>query len=417
MALYFLYVFLAPFEYIHEKFPTGPAGLNYLNVTMLIAMFGWIVYRFLTGPPLLTPSVLNLLLPLYLLMTYAGLVQTCITLSAPCPTSLESSTLQWYVRVVNGVLFFWFATTFVNSAKRVKQLFLVLSVSVLFAFRAFYVELSSVRSWHYDDDMRVNGPFVYLGSNEIAAYFAFLGVFLALVAPSMDQHWQRAVVWLASGLCGYAVLYSYSRGAWVAVAIALVIVAALRHRWLAIVIAIAVLASPLWLPASVKDRFNMTTDESGELEKSAASRRDFAQFAIAGFPESPIIGHGVGSFRLLSPREMDTHNLYLRMLYEGGILGELLLAAIWLSLLATSGALWMWAKDPLGERVGIALFAATAGLMVGNLFGDRFTYQALIAQVWTVVGAAVRIRAHDTGREPLFAEEQVEFSTVKKTAA
>lgn len=402
MPLYFLYVLLAPFEYIHDKFPIGPAGLNYLNVTMVLALLGWSWARLRSGPPFVTPSPLNVALLAYLTLTYLGLVHTCIVVpGASCPVPPDAPSLQWYLRVFNGILFFWLATTFVNSRRRVRQLILVLSVAVLFAFRAFYVELSAVRRWHYSNDMRVNGPFVYLGANEIAAYFAFVGVFLALVAPVMERPWQRAAVWVASAMCGYAVLYSYSRGAWLAVAVALVIVTAFRYRWLSVVILIAALASPLWLPASVQDRFNMTTDESGELESSAASRKEFAQFALAGIPESPFYGHGVGSFRLLSPHEMDTHNLYLRTLFEGGLIGFIVLMAVWSGILYTGLALWSQAEDSLGAHVGVGLVAATAGLMVANFFGDRFTHQALIAQVWTIAGVGARLRAHETEREPL----------------
>lgn len=402
MPLYSLYVFFAPFEYLQERLPVGPAGLNYLNVSMVVMILAWLLSRLRVGPPFVTPSPLNLPLIAYLGFTYLGLLQTCISIpGASCPYPPDSDALQWYVRLANGVLFFWLGTTFLNTRRRVKQLFLVIALAVAFAFRAFYSDLEAVRTWHYSNNMRVGGPFVYLGSNEIAAYFAFMGVFLAVVAASMDRFWQRIVLWAATALCAYAVMYSFSRGAWLAAAIALVIVTVFRYRWLALAITVAVATSAFWLPVSVQDRFNMTTDEAGELETSAASRREFAELALSGFPESPLIGHGVGSFRLANPQALDTHNLYLRTLFEGGLVGTLILGAIGLGVLWTALSLWRYGEQTLDRSVGMGLFVAAVGLMVSNLFGDRFTHQALMAQIWTITGAAARLYSRQTHRERL----------------
>jgi O-antigen ligase len=406
LAPYYLYVLLAPLEYIQQKLPQGPGGVNYANLMMIVMILACIGWRVRSGLPLITPLPLSFVLVIYLVHTYAGLMQSCLSIpEATCPISRDSPALQSYLRVANGVLFFWLAATFIDSRRRFRHLLLVLASSAALAFRAFYSDLAGVLTWHYSDDMRVRGPFVWLGSNELAAYFTFLGTFMALVALAMDRWWQRLILWAAAGFCAYGVLFGYSRGAWLAVLVSLAFVAALRHRWLCVPLLIAALTTSLWLPASVQDRLAMTRDESGDLEESAASRQEFARYALQEFPNSPFFGHGAGSYRLTSPWKMDTHNLYLRTLFEGGIVGICLLLAIWAALLHVAVGLWTRAENPLDRRVGMSLFVATVGLMTANLFGDRFTHLALMAQFWTIAGAAARLHTTLSGREFLQDEE------------
>lgn len=78
------------------------------------------------------------------------------------------------------------------------------------------------------------------------------------------------------------------------------------------------------MPSSVVDRIKMTRGENGELERSGVTRMELWNEAIEVFKENPVFGVGYGGFGLTIPKDQlltDTHNYYVKMLAEQGIVG------------------------------------------------------------------------------------------------
>jgi hypothetical protein len=78
--------------------------------------------------------------------------------------------------------------------------------------------------------------------------------------------------------------------------------------------------------------------------------------------------------------------------------------------------LWTRAPDRWDRHFGFALLMTTVGLMIANLFGDRFTHLALIGQYWVLVGLAQRLHANMTGVEAL-AEDDENVPTTSAAAS
>lgn len=172
---------------------------------------------------------------------------------------------------------------------------------------------------------------------------------------------------------------------------------------------VAAITAPMWLPQSVKDRYNMTEDEQGQLESSAESRVVFHAKAIEMWEESPLIGHGIGSFR--ARIGMDTHGMYHRTLAEQGVVGFIIFAWMWATVLFIGGRLWLQARAPADRQFGFALMIATVGLMITNIFGDRFTHLPMIGQYWILVGIGARLYANMAGVASLDDEPMTEKET------
>ena len=150
----------------------------------------------------------------------------------------------------------------------------------------------------------------------------------------------KGFYFFSSSLYIYGILYSYSRATQLSFIAAVGLMAATRHRWVLILMIGAWATMSLWVPASVKDRWEMTENEEGQLDASAQSRKDF--WALAGqlYLQNPVTGFGVGSFKVLNPARMDTHNLYYRTLAEGGTPGIVLLMATWFTIIYMGLQLW-----------------------------------------------------------------------------
>src|SRR5437879_7042228 len=86
----------------------------------------------------------------------------------------------------------------------------------------------------------------------------------------------------------------------------------------------------VFLPNSVQERITMTYTEEGELESSAQTRVQLWEDAMQLFHQNPILGTGFNTYSYLGRTEKyrDTHNYYLKVLVETGIVG--LLVFLWL---------------------------------------------------------------------------------------
>src|SRR6185295_10152902 len=124
--------------------------------------------------------------------------------------------------------FFWFATALLDSRTRQRDTIVALLLAALLVFRAFRSDLASVSRYHYGDSLRIRGPFIDLGSNELAAFFVYSGLFFLFYALKAGALWFRGACLGGAGLYAYGVLYSYSRGGWLAYCFALSVATFIR---------------------------------------------------------------------------------------------------------------------------------------------------------------------------------------------
>ena len=77
------------------------------------------------------------------------------------------------------------------------------------------------------------------------------------------------------------------------------------------------------MPAPVRERVTMTENPNGQLEASAQERVDLWQNAEKSILHSPIVGTGYATFQLGEHVDnlKDTHNWYVKVMVETGIIG------------------------------------------------------------------------------------------------
>lgn len=399
---FYLYVFMIPLEIYLERIPKGPTGINFANISMALLVSWWFLRRSTQGKSMIMKTPLNLPIILLLAWNYFGMVQTTLTHpNYPSAFDPMSESVKAFLQFYNALLLYFIAANMINSRRKIMTVLVMLCLTSVLAWRAFYSDLTSVMTWHYTDNLRVNGPFVWIGSNELGAFFVYSGLFLGLFAFGVKRWRTKAFFIVAGVLYAHGVLYSYSRGTQLAYVGAAALIPMLRYRTTLIIFVALMATSQVWMPASVRDRWAMTTDENGQLESSAQSRKDFSALAWQFFIKSPVIGNGTGSYRLMNPAKMDTHNHYMRTLAEAGLVGFGILAAVWGTTLKMSVTLWRKGKTAFDRHYGFCLMITTVGLMIANLFGDRFTHFSMIAQYWVLVGMGARLYANTNGDEAL----------------
>jgi O-antigen ligase len=128
----------------------------------------------------------------------------------------------------------------------------------------------------------------------------------------------------------------------------------------------------------------MTESASGEIEASGAHRLDLWHHAMGLFKSNPVFGIGFGGFGFTVPEGelTDTHNLYMKMLSEQGIIGITLLLLIFMKAFLSGWRLSKISKTPFQKGLGFGFMGAIIALMLANLFGDRWSFFALGGYFW-----------------------------------
>lgn len=383
----YLFVFLLPLQNIQTGYlPQLGGGLNFLNVFFVVSLVG----AFFCGGRLARNEPVNIAVFVYML--YAAL--SYLVGSQLVSDGDRINILKDHLIAVSLV----FVTQMsVRDWSQVKKIVIASLLPLPYIAKVTWVQHTSVAKWHYGDALRIKGTFALLGANEFAAFCVTMGVlcFALLIAVRMPRI-LRALVALGLACSVFCILYAYSRTAYVAVALGLIcVLLAWRGRWklmpLFLVLAIAL---PAILPESVVERYQSTSVEEGKQDESTRMRMVYWGIAWDSFVAHPVVGTGFNTFaRRVNPYHMDTHNVYLRTLAEGGVIGALVLLALLLALFFL--CIKRLRKAPPGSwQYGIALgmLGAWTALVVGNIFGDRFTYYPMIGCFWIYAGLLLKSR-------------------------
>jgi O-antigen ligase len=236
---------------------------------------------------------------------------------------------------------------------------------------------------------RASGTFV--DPNYLGLYMAPATVFaMALVAIARRP--RKIFLVLITLLLFACLLLTYSRGAYVGAFAGLVVFVGMRSRPAALILLVVGIVAMLTLyPAFQEARLGETLSIDSRLDQAASdnSRRAIMVAAVAMFASSPLFGVGYGAFQFLSPLYSGSaatyatysHNQYLSILAEQGIVGLAMVAGI---IVLTALALKR-SRSPLRQA---ALAMGTAYLVTAFFLHSATAFQSSCL-VWLVMAAAL----------------------------
>lgn len=216
----------------------------------------------------------------------------------------------------------------------------------------------------------------------------------------------------AASLVGIAL--SFSRGAWLGIAAALVAMGIVAAHKVPVVpigavtlVALFLLAGGMrYAPPALYDRydqlisqlrlFNSTQVQITNANFAAVQRMAMWQAGIAMFEASPIIGIGIGNYNARYPdfyvnpafpiSAGHAHNYYIQAAAETGIIGLLTYLALIGTALFTSVRTARSADDNLRRAIGIGAVGVTVAVMVHNVVEDLHVLNlgVQLAAVWAL---------------------------------
>lgn len=377
------------------EFRTTPWSVGLIGLWMYI--FAIVTYRFpigtagatiaIAGALLLLPPPGGLPRPAQVLIAF--LLWAFITsIASPwSPQALDTTTE--FAKVVTAVI----AASVILASPRAVLLTLgwFLACFVFFPIRGAIIGGDSIVGrmvWNY----------IYSNPNDLAALTLLsLGVALALVHLRWRQIWMRPALWCVMALQFWVIMRTQSRGA--ALGLAMIALSALaiatpktRRKLLVRSLIVGVLAFP-FVPQETLNRYvggTFAREAEVELDKyqriAFSSREERLRINNASWQlaaSNLAVGVGFGAFPSALAQQdpelgaRDTHNTYLNVLCETGVIGLLLfLAFLWSTgREVLKGLRHTRHSQPEAFQALVMFSAATIGFWTAALFG---TYVKLV---------------------------------------
>jgi hypothetical protein len=325
---------------------------------------------------------------LYLSMWYGAMLG-----NAPIPIYFSQVTVSTWKSYMILPLVFVAAGLLVEDRKTVRNIIIIAAFSVLAIDRSALMDSMS-RSWsQFDESKRSGGPLDFAGSNGLAAFLAESSMFFWGFGQFLKRRKAKLLCYGLVGITLFATMYTFSRGAYITVLFCMLMLGILKDRKLILVALIFLLTWQALVPIAVTERVNMTTNSSGQLEASAEDRVELWTNAKAVILSDPILGTGYATYQLNTHTAglRDTHNWYVKVMVETGLIGMILALALLQQLLSLAYRLFRKGSDPLYRGLGLGLFLMVCASIILNCFGDRWTYLEINGIFWVLAGASTRV--------------------------
>lgn len=377
----YLLIVLVPQPNIFYKLYDFPFGKDFLDILFFSALAGLLIFNRKIEFRGNTALIIILIL-----VNYIALWNSSINFNLPYPISTENPMLKsWKNYSIMLMMYVLSYYSLKNNGKEHRNIILIITMVILF------ISLRSYRSFSpretFVEDSRASGPFwiVGLGSNHFGAFITnYCSILLGIMI--FEKNKWRKLLFLGTIIIGiHPLFFSYSRGSYLAALLVIIFFGILKSRILLLLAFLILLAWNIILPTSVIDRIKMTKSESGELEQSASARLMLWDHAIDIFKKNPIFGTGFGSFEYSLPEGIkwkDTHNYYLKILSEQGIIGFSLLLIILLKAFKSGWKLFKIRKNDFEGGIGLGFMGCVISMIATNLFGDRWSYLVLGSYFW-----------------------------------
>ena len=385
-GLYYVIPFL-PYRTMRDHFTDLPLGDNVLTLLILCIIVGGLM----RGKHL-AKSKVYLSWLLFAMYLYLSLWLGMMLGNGPAPLWTSDINFVTWKDYMMLPLLLVAAGLVVEDRKAVRSVVLISGLALLFIDRASLMDSLS-RSWgHFDEDKRDGGPLGFAGANGLAAYLSQSALFFWGLLQFVKRKKAKLLGYALVATSLVATMYAFSRASYVAVLAGALVLGLLKDRKLLVILAVFLVTWQAIVPTAVTERVHMTSDSNGQLEASAQGRVGLWEEAERDFLSSPIFGAGYATYqlRLHFGNLRDTHNWYVKVLVETGLIGFVFALALIGQVMALGWRLFRRGSDPLYQGLGLGLLLMMLSSVVSNCFGDRWTYVEINGVLWVLVGAAAR---------------------------
>lgn len=243
-----------------------------------------------------------------------------------------------------------------------------------------------------------------------------LSLALGVAITMRDRRWRLGG--LATALaCAIGLAASFTRSAWLGLAVSLAVLLGVRRRWALLVLVPLLVVTWYALPGDLGDRLRSAFDPSHVANRERVMMWDAG---VRAFRDHPVTGVGLQNLTTLLdryrlPGEVEhpshVHNSYLQVALATGVVGLAAFLGLCGALIVTcvSGGPGLGRSRGLGAGVRLGATAGVMGFMLAACFDHPFGDQPLLLLIFTIAGVAWSARGwepaaevirHDRGSRP-----------------
>lgn len=236
--------------------------------------------------------------------------------------------------------------------------------------------------------------------NTLGGYLVFMmsiviGLLITRGAITPGKRWQFMLL-LGAGLLGiFATLSRSSMLALFIVAMLVIVFTSYRKPLLFVSVLALLASSPLWAPASVKERVTFTFSQESQkgqlrvgglkVDTSTSERLHSWENSFKFFQKSPIWGAGITG----SPYFMDA--MYPRMITETGLLGVSAFLLIVYSLFRMTFLCYNRSPDPAVKGLTLGFGLGLVGLLVHAIGSNTFIIVRIMEPFWLYAAFVAKV--------------------------
>lgn len=383
-GLYYLLPFL-PYRTLRDHFLDYPLGANVTTILVLAIVIGALIQG-----KRLPKSKLYLTWLIFAIYTYLSMWLGTALGHANAPLWIHDANFATWKDYMLLPLVFVAAGLVVEDRKAVRTVILIAGITLLFIDRSALMDSMS-RSWgSFDENKRDGGPLGFAGSNGLAAFLAQFSMFFWGFGQFLKRKKAKLLCYALVATTIFATMYTFSRASYIAIVVGTLLLGIFKDRKMIIVVVVFLFTWQAIVPIAVTERVMMTTNSNGQLEASAQERVDLWENAKKTFYSEPLFGTGFATFQYGDHTDnlKDTHNWYVKVLIETGVLGGIIAVVLLWQMVALGYRLFRKAQDPLYQGLGFALFLTMCASIILNCFGDRWMYLEINGLLWALMGTA-----------------------------
>jgi len=372
-----------------------------------------------SGQPVFPKNGWFKLLAVYFVFTFFSLCLGSSYLGTSLPLPGNSRFGNWQEYMVMPALCIMTAAV-IRTKREIRLLVLMICLGTLLLDKSFWSAISDRDFSTYTDELHNEGGNMgYAGSNGLAAFTAQASIFLLALAGFERKYSVRLAYYGLATYSAICLMYSLSRGGYVAFLVGCFVIGLLKQRKLLVLLGIFLLTWTDIVPPAVQQRVEMTYDQqSGSLDGSSETRLSLWTNAMQVFDSHEVLGTGFDTYAYMHLNKgnfggyyADTHNYFVKMLVETGVVGLALFLCILGGIVSEGYRLWRRARDPFFASLGLGIIGWLVCSIVANLFGDRWTYLQVNGYMWVIAGLVCK--AYEFEKNNHSEEEAVIFSDGK----
>lgn len=395
----FYLVPLLPLQTVRYRLHEFPLGANVVDIILIGVCIG--LWR--NGKSVFAETPFNKILLAYAVFTYVTLWRGAFFLDAGLPLWFDDRRLQDWKNYLLIFLVLFLVYGVMQTKKQIWLLICGMSGTVLLLNRAFFHTIKDRDFSHFSYDLRDAGAIGYAGVNGFAAFQAQFAIFLLALYCYEKKPLLKWAYLGTAAFSIYCLLFSFSRGGYAAFLAGCLFLGIFKNRGLLVLVVAFLFTWQTIVPTAVQERIMMTEGEGGSgIDSSAGTRLTIWEDALQVFKADPIFGTGFNTYQYMhrvGPYS-DTHNMYVKVLVETGIVGLSIFLMLFWKMYRVGFKLFRTASDDFLASLGLGVAAMMVCVFVGNLFGDRWMYMQLTGYTCALVGLALRGQAiADAGGE------------------